>query len=269
MTDSHASPRRPGPDDGAPPPERGPDLADVRRRARRRRTTRAGGVVAGVALVASVVAVMAPRTGDHSAVTATAPPASTDPPAGSPAPTPPADSRTTEADSLRRATGDSETRDRVEEGTVDQHGNPVRAGSDRLEAAAEAVDVLGKRRYSRRYTAVTMDSRRSAVVLYRKPPAVELDRAARASAGRYGLALHLRDTAYTWAELRQVSAVAWSRREALRARGVELNTTGIGRPFQYVEVRVDGDLSAARDLLADLGARVRIVPGGQPAPAAG
>lgn len=51
--------------------------------------------------------------------------------------------------------------------------------------------------------------------------------------------------------------------------GLSSNGSGIGASFRYIEVRVAGDLGAAREVLGDLGDKIRIVTGGKAVAATG
>lgn len=133
----------------------------------------------------------------------------------------------------------------------------ARANAD-LAAAKEAVHQIAESgRHQDAYTGLAVLTTANALTVYRVPQHEAFDREVTAVATKHGVKLQLEDASYSRAVLERAKASVLARRAVMAEEGAPLVSMSI-RPLGYVQVIVQGNLQAARRVLADLGDRIKV-----------
>jgi hypothetical protein len=143
--------------------------------------------------------------------------------------------------------------------------DPIRAG---VEEAAGEIIALGAR-YPNNYMGTMVCFPIRTVFVYRVPGSRSLDARLAEVARKYVVAASLRDTKYTVMDLQTLQNQVYGRRTALQDLGAPLVGTSYdlgGYVYGYVIVEVERNVAAAREVLADLGDRVRVRKGAKAVP---
>lgn len=121
-------------------------------------------------------------------------------------------------------------------------------------AAQEITRRLGKHSA---FTGMDPCAVRNRLVVYRVPGNETFETAVRKVAGRWDIVLVLVDTKYSRAALENTRRIVASRAGALAAKDADLVAAGIFNDG-YLLVSVEDHVSAARQILADLGDRIEV-----------